>query len=59
MSWSLSASGHVDSPDAELEVVNKLRACMRDVGAISGLVSTSHTGQVDLLAAQPDEGSEA
>lgn len=55
MTWSLSASGHADNADVEAGMVEKLRTCMADVGAITALVSTQHGGQVDLLAQAPGE----
>jgi hypothetical protein len=50
MSYSASISGHVDNKEQEAGVVETLRAAVKECGASYANISTSHHGQVDLLA---------
>lgn len=54
MSWSLSASGHVDSKEEEAEVIEVLRKAIKEVNASSVQMGTQHHGTVNLLAEAPE-----
>jgi len=55
MTWTLSATGHAESKDDEVAVIDAFRDAAQATHAATASIATQHHGEINLLDAQREQ----